>query len=396
MSKQRVIGVALRIDQPFPNYQEVLGGVQRYVAERPDWRCVVDPDLAELTRRGGRRRVPYDGVVTRSPRDIHELQRRCIPFVSTLFGEASPAIAGVYNNTVACGQLLADHFQDRGFHRVAYLGPAGGKQVLAIKDAFVAAASVNGQSVNIEYLDDWIPEDDKKKFWRALTDLMGRFLDSLQRPVGVVVASAWVARLLMNLCDRRGWQIPQDIAVICMENVKSVLELSPQITCLQIDYERVGYEAAALLDRLMEGEPPEGKTVLVPPVGVVARESTDHFAVDDELVVRALRFISSHLREPLAVDRVAYEVAVSASTLQRRFADSLGRGVGDEIRRLRLELAKRLLRDDRVQITQVAQHVGFTSRAALNFLFRRELRMSPSEYRASVSTRSKRNGHVDR
>lgn len=391
MSKDRVVGVGLRIDQPYPNYQGVLGGVKRYAREHPNWRCVVDPDLAALTLRSNKSRRLYDGVVLRpSGRSVQELRRRGIPFVNTLYGYASQKIAGVYNDATACGRVLADHLGDRGFHRLWYLGPSDEKQVLAIREAFVVAGSGRGLAVGIEILEDTIPPNDKRVFWRATVRHMECFLNGLSRPVGVLVAKAWVARMLANVCERLGWRIPQDIALICMENIKSVLELSPQISCLDINYEQVGYEAGALLDRLMDGEPAEGKAVLVPPVGVIARESTGHFAVEDELVVRALRYIDAQLRQPLTVDRVAYEVASSTSTLQRRFIEALGRGVGDEIRRLRLELAKRLLHDESIQITSIAQRVGFTSRITLNNLFKRELGMSPSEFRASITLRGHR------
>jgi transcriptional regulator GlxA family with amidase domain len=71
-------------------------------------------------------------------------------------------------------------------------------------------------------------------------------------------------------------------------------------------------------------------------VGIVARRSTDFFAVDDEVVRRALRFMDANFHEPLSVDAVANAVSVSRRTLENRFRNKLGRTVAGEIQRLQV------------------------------------------------------------
>ena len=121
--------------------------------------------------------------------------------------------------------------------------------------------------------------------------------------------------------------------------------------------------------------------MLVPPKGVAGRESTDYFAVEDELVAQALQHISAHLGQPMRVEDVAYELAVSTRTLQARFDAALGRGVSQEIRRLRLEKAKRLLLDPANSIAEVAGLAGFARPQLFNAVFRREVGMTPGAYR---------------
>jgi LacI family transcriptional regulator len=161
--------------------------------------------------------------------------------------------------------------------------------------------------------------------------------------------------------------------------------LSPKLTSLDGAEERVGYESARLLDRMISGRtPPEGP-VLVPPAGIIARESTDYFAVEDATVAAALRYISNHISEPIGVEEIARGIAVAPRTLQRRFREQLGRPVVAEVRRLRVAMARRLLTDPKRSVKEIAFQTGFGDAKGLRQVFQRELGLSPSEYR-------KRNG----
>jgi LacI family transcriptional regulator len=390
MSKPSSIGIALRIDHSHPPYPQLLSGIRRYADQRPHWTYAVDPALSTPAGIAALRQGSYDGIVTRTSLWMaRQLRATGIPFVNTLFVAAADKCAGVYVDTAACGQMVAEHLWDRGYRRLAYLGPPDERQPEAIGRAFVGAVVEQGGSAEVVHVDDNVSGED---YWPALTRQLEDWLDRLEPPVGVLVGKGWVARFLATLCGARGWRPAEALAIVSMEDVKNVLELSPQITCLRIDYEQVGYEAAALLDRLMDGEPPEGRTVLVPPAGIIARESTDHYAVEDEVTAAALRFVAGHLQEDLSVERVAYEVTVSPRTLQRRFDKALGHGVGEEIRRLRLELAKRLLCDEQMPVAQVAQQAGFGSRVTMNYIFQRELGCSPTAYRRQAMGGDSQNG----
>lgn len=117
---------------------------------------------------------------------------------------------------------------------------------------------------------------------------------------------------------------------------------------------------------------------------MIARQSTDYFAVDDEVVAAALRFVSGCLAEKLSLERIAREVAVSPRTLQLRFSAALGRSISDEVRRLRLTTAQRMLTDPAWRIEDVAALTGYGTSVALNHAFQRELGISPKAYRKQL------------
>jgi len=175
--------------------------------------------------------------------------------------------------------------------------------------------------------------------------------------------------------------VPTDLAVMSVHNIESIVSIPPQITSVDMNYERVGYEAAALLERLINGEAVPDSPTLIPPRGIAGRETTDYFAVEDDLVGSTLRYISKHLNGKLRVQDIAYDLNVSTRLLQIRFSKALGVGISAEIRRLRFEKAKRLLAEPDKPIGSIPKQVGFATPYVMNQIFRRELGMTPGAYR---------------
>lgn len=384
MSERR-IAIALRLDEPHPNHQDVFSGVRRYAAEHPGWAVVIDehPGFEAPGLGKPEPALPYDGVIARAQHDTQaRLQRMNIPLVNTLYAYADRGMPGVYLDVQRCGQVAAEHLVERGFRRLAYLDSGTYMQAKDIGRAFAEAAESKGHACTTHELEPG--EYDNAKHWAAMRVSVGEFLDTLRPPVGLLVSLPWLARLVAGMCEQRNWHVPQQVAVICIDNLKNVVELSPQITCIDCNYEGIGYEAAVMLEQLISGKATGTPRLLVPPRGIITRESTDYFAVDDEVVAEALRYVSKNLSEKLTVDRIADEVAVSSRSLQRRFDRALGRAVSDEVRRLRLEMAKRLLSERKLAINRIAQMSGFNNSVIMGQIFQRELGMSPSAYRKRV------------
>jgi LacI family transcriptional regulator len=157
----------------------------------------------------------------------------------------------------------------------------------------------------------------------------------------------------------------------------------PGLSSVWPDHTRVGYEAAALLDRLMNGGEAPAGPVAVAPRGVVTRRSTDVLAMEDRDVAAAIRVIRERACDPdgLTIDDVAAEVSVSRSVLQRRFRHATGRTLHDEVLRVRLSRARALLSDTDLPIARVAERAGFRHQEYMGAVFRRELGATPAQYR---------------
>ena len=153
------------------------------------------------------------------------------------------------------------------------------------------------------------------------------------------------------------------------------------MTSIDVGYAQVGYRAAAMLDRLMNGAevPPEPE--LVAPAELIPRQTTDSFAADDPMVARAMRFIAENGHRPMQVNDVATAVATTRRTLERRFRESIGRSIAGEITRLRLERAKRRLVETDAPLKDIAKDAGFRVADHFYKVFARVEGMPPSRYR---------------
>jgi len=208
------------------------------------------------------------------------------------------------------------------------------------------------------------------------------WMNAWNPPVGVFVGAETYGRIVAQMCRNRGWRVPQDVAIITGANEETICEHPrPTLTSVEIGYERIGYEAARLLDQLMDGGRRPAEPILLPALSLVVRESTDFFAVDDELIARALAYIAAKSHLEIGPDDVAEAVNTHRRTLQRHFKKYLGRPIATEIRRVRIERAKRELSQSNNSLAQIARDVGFGKAMRMCEVFQRELGIAPSEYR---------------
>ncbi|NOX54049.1 MAG: helix-turn-helix domain-containing protein [Planctomycetes bacterium] len=176
--------------------------------------------------------------------------------------------------------------------------------------------------------------------------------------------------------------MPEDIALVGVDNDDLYCHLArPPLSSVTVNAERVGYESARLLDRLLAGRRCPKTAILVPPVRVHVRRSSELLAIEDADVAKAARFIRENAVRPISVTDVLRQVPLSRRSLERRFKKILGRGVAEEICRVRLERCKHLLVETDLKIATVAHYSGFSSARHLADVFSRELGMSPSEFR---------------
>jgi LacI family transcriptional regulator len=208
-------------------------------------------------------------------------------------------------------------------------------------------------------------------------------------PVGVYVGQEVCGRMVVQAAHRRGWRIPEDVAIVAGKNQEILCERPrPSLTSVEIGYDRIGYAAAELLGRLMAGHAAPAAPIRRAPHGLFVRESTDFFAVEDPIVAAALTFISANSHRRIGPDDVADAVGVETRTLQNYFRRTIQRPIATEIRRVRIERAKRELAQSDRTLGMIARDVGFGTIERLYEVFRRELGIAPGEYRLQRRLRS--------
>ncbi len=212
--------------------------------------------------------------------------------------------------------------------------------------------------------------------WEDDQPALREWLRTLRKPVGLMACNDVCGRKVLEECAAIGLRVPEDVAVVGVDNDEMLCELSlPPLSSVVLDLERAGYEAATLLHRMMAGESIPDARIMVAPNFIAIRQSSD-VAPKDPYVAVALRFVKDHAGEAISVSDVSRQVGVSRRTLERRFYGVLGRSIAAEITRSKLERAKRILRETDLPL-RVAAAAGFGSVKTFNRVFRYSEGMPP-------------------
>lgn len=381
--------VAILVDTATSWGRRLVRGIVRYSQSHGPWHLWL--------RSGGQESPSWlppgwrgDGVIVRiaTRATARHVAAAGIPVVNIsaieLPGVDFPRVA---TDLAAVGRMAAEHLLDRGFQRFAYYGPAHHSYVQRHYHGFAEALSAVSPQCPFYGAKTEVGVG-ARTAWRIRQKRLIHWLKTLVRPVAIATWTPEEGREVIQACRRIGLLVPEEVAVLAAESDEVLCEAcTPSLSGTALDSERIGYQAAMLLDRMMHGRRPPQHPIFIEPTGVVARQSTDTLAIDDPDLARAVAFIRSHAAEPIQVREVLRAVPVSRRWLERRFREVLGRGPGAEILRVHLERARRLLAESDLPIPKVAEAAGFGSREHFARMFKSEVGHSPLAYRTLVRGR---------
>jgi LacI family transcriptional regulator len=279
----RRVAIMIDLQWPLSYHHNVFAGVLRYARERGNWECAVDLH-AGGSLRAGRGRSAYDGVVVRAtPRLVARAKRARVPVVNVWLNSPARNVPSVFPDAAASGRMAAEHLIARGLRQFGHLGDFRNRTSQLQAAAFRAAVSAAGFPCTSQL----VPGDCGKTpaAWKKFQATLEQWIESWALPFGVCIAHDILARHLATVCQRKGIRVPDDAAMVGTFN-ESVICLHPEPSLSSIDFgfEGIGCLATALLDRLMDGEPPPKKPLWIEPAELAARQSTDVFAASDPVV----------------------------------------------------------------------------------------------------------------
>jgi LacI family transcriptional regulator len=280
--------------------------------------------------------------------------------------------------------MAAAHLVDRSLRHFAFCGFHGCAWSSGREEIFSRCLGDRGFECHMHRIElgNWMHWPNWIEDWEQEQRILLAWLKSLPKPVGLMACNDICGREVLQACAAAGLGVPDDVAVVGVDNDELMCELSsPPLSSIALDVEKAGYEAARLLDSLMSGRVAEERVVQVEPVYVVTRQSSEVMTPDDPSVASALRFIKDHAGQPIDVSHVVEQARVSRRTLERRFSRALGRSISSEITQCRLERAKRLLLESDLPSCRVAAAAGFGSIKTFNRVFRRCVGTPPKRFR---------------
>lgn len=362
----------------------VLQGALRYALACPSWRWATPQNVPTLPESLLRRWRGDGAIVDVDARTFVRLQRRGIHVVN-IRSSIGPCTPSVTCDNEAIGRLAAEHLLQRGLRKFATLDLTVSPLVRERGEAFARHIRQAGGELTILPFERSSGRDVTHLF--NIRPLM-RQLKRIGPPVGVFGFHDPVARQIALACVEAGLRVPEDIAIIGVNNSRLLCELStPPLSSVDINSEGIGYRAAAVLDDLLNGRPAPAEPIRIPPLGVIERQSTNTLAVDDAMTRAALQFVQDRMHQPIQVDDILEQIPISRRSLEIRFQRYLHTTVHDHLRRVRIRRACLLLAQTDRLIPDVARLCGFTDQRPFLTSFRKETGLTPSQYRRAHQRR---------
>ncbi len=315
-----------------------------------------------------------------SPDEVRDGRSLGLPIVNVSGVLAEPGFPTVVSDQGAIGRMAAQELLGCEVQNFAFYGFKDAWYSRRRGQGFVEELAKNGRGC---FVLETCYAHGRRANWRYWLEELHRWLKTIEPPFGLLAVDDVRARVVADACRQWEIRVPHDAALIGVDNIHIACELSaPKLSSVAQNAREVGYRAAELLDRIMSGRKPPAEKVLVPPSGVVRRESSDRMAVDDPDLSEAVRYIREHISQPFSMDRLLQDVAFSRRWLEYRFHLRYGCSPYAFICDARLAKAKQLLVDAKeLGLADVAKACGLNGTRALCSLFQRGTGMTPSEYR---------------
>ena len=376
MNKPLRVAVLIETDDSWG--RSVVAAIAAY-AQQHHWRLLIAP-RDDQHRLRLPRKWQGDGVLV-SLRDrsmVNHVQRSGLPAVDvSIMMPKSTWLGRVATDDAARASIAFEHFRSKRLENFACYAPAIGRYPVARANAFRDLVTTAGFACDV------FAQRGETQGWEVDHDHVVEWLAELPRPLAVFAADPYPARQLAEICDLNGIAVPDDVAILSGDNDDLLCSVSsPHLSSIQLACNRIGTEAAKLLTTLMSGGEVPDQPLLIPPLHVNARQSTDVLANEDPEIVGILRYMADNIQHALNVADVLKKFPISRRSLEQKFRQLLNRSPAEQIRQLRMAHVCHLLRETDLTITEIAFRTGFKSSSSLTQQVTRHLQTSPSAIRA--------------
>uniref|UniRef100_A0A7C2JYV1 DNA-binding transcriptional regulator n=1 Tax=Schlesneria paludicola TaxID=360056 RepID=A0A7C2JYV1_9PLAN len=361
--------------------RRILHGITRYLRSHEPWSVFLEQHELGAEPPPWLSRWRGQGVITRVMSGEFAAWLRKTKLAVVDLNDRIPNVGfpRINSDDETIGRLAAEHLLDRGFRSFGYCGFSGELWADRRQAGFARRLAAAGFECTT-FQSPWVMP--RTATWERQQEQITTWLSSLSRPVGLLTCNDMRGQHVLDACTRLGWSVPEEAAVIGVDDDALLCELcEPPLSSVIPNPERLGYEAAELLDQLMRGETATAEDRFLPPVGVSTRQSTDVLAIDDPQTAAAVRFIREHACQGAGVADVLLAVPQSRTALERKFRKYLGRSPQAEIRNVQIKRAKQLLAETDLKLDRIAELTGFEHPEYLSVVFKRITGQTPGQFR---------------
>jgi LacI family transcriptional regulator len=380
--------VALLIESSRAYGRATLSGIAKYIRAHAQWSISIQEQSLSDDLPVWFKHWQGDGILTRieTPALAGALKRLNVPTVFLRNVAPGTNAPSVLTDNAAVSRVAFEHLRERGFRHFAFCGFNGADYSDERRESFIQLVKQFGMHCHVFGAKSPINELSNTAAHEEIGlqdgECVAAWIKALPKPVGLMACNDMRGQQVLDACRTVEVIVPDDVAVVGVDNEEVLCDLSdPPLSSVVPDAERIGYEAAALLEQMMAGKKVQARPSLIEPSGVITRRSTDVLAIEDRQIAVAARFIREHACEGIDVSDVLRAVAMSRSALDRHFIKIMGRSPKDEILRVRLNRAKQLLAETDFPQALIAEKVGLEHVEYLSRIFKKRVGLTPSEFR---------------
>ena len=289
--------------------------------------------------------------------------------------ESIPNITADYDQT---GEIVARRFLSRGFKNFAFFGYhdvcwSDGRCYGFRKRIDEAGFGDSFSLYNEQRID---------ALWAYDLPMLREWLLSLPKPVAIMACDDNQGSILIQACNSFGIKIPGEVAIMGVDNDEVLCNMSnPALSSVNIDIEGGGYMAAKMAERMVKDPSYKGEDVLLRPLSIVPRMSSNIFATKDSAILTALQFIGANVDHKILVEDVLRQVPLSRRLLEQRFLKATGTTIYRYISELRMNRFAELLLSSKDSIANIAARLDEPDTKSISRRFQAIKGCTPSEFR---------------
>jgi LacI family transcriptional regulator len=289
-----------------------------------------------------------------------------------------PAKPTVLTNSRRIGEMGANYFIQKGFKNLAFCG----FRKMLWSDHREKYFTGTARKAGLKTFSNKLTYPKRERFKDSNLERIGQWIRQLPKPVGVMACNDSCGKFIIDSCRKASISVPDEVAVLGVDNDDILCDLTyPSLSSISLNTEKGGFDAAALLDKIMKGITVDTQIILIEPVEVQERQSTDIIAVDDKIVSDIINYIKRNSKRLLQVADIINEFDISRKSLYKKFNDNLGTSVYSQIRKIKVEEICRMLVETGRSVKEIAFEFGFYNVDHIARFFRKEKGLTPSQYR---------------
>jgi LacI family transcriptional regulator len=321
-----------------------------------------------------------DAVIAQlSDVDVKALNKLKIPVVIQNYKDRYDGISNLTGDYYHTGVMAAEFFLQRGFRYFAYYGFSETVWMRERGDGFEDTLNKKGFDV---YSFKEPADTNKTEKWNFDTDVLYHWLLGLPKPVALFACDDYHALQITEVCKIFNIHVPNDIAVLGVDNDELLCNISnPPLSSIELDIQNGGYELGKLLHEQIRKKRKSSADVVIKPLRIVTRGSTERYAVSDKNIEKILKHIEENYMNTLSVDDIVDTGPFSRRVLEKLFKKETGMSIYQYLQQYRVEKFSELLINTDIPLIDAAYQSGFDDYKNVSRIFTKIKGITPLQYK---------------